>query len=113
MLCEQTTEERLVVTTVRAKEAVEALLRLLMVKVPAGEFAPAVTAVLNQRLIRKLCESCREAYQPNPEVLKQIARGTAVGDSTGVFEHAEYNHRIEQTDVVHHVRCTDDGRPLS
>jgi type II secretory ATPase GspE/PulE/Tfp pilus assembly ATPase PilB-like protein len=72
LLCEQTTEERLVVTTVRAKEAVEALLRLLMIKVPVDELAPAVTAVLNQRLIRKLCDGCKEAYQPNPEVLKQI-----------------------------------------
>ncbi|MCH8047071.1 MAG: Flp pilus assembly complex ATPase component TadA, partial [Planctomycetes bacterium] len=72
LLCEQTNEERFVVTTLRAKEAAEVLLRLLLVKVPADELAPAVLAVLNQRLIRKLCDGCKEAYQPNPEVLKQI-----------------------------------------
>ena len=33
---------------------------------------PAVTAVLNLRLVRKLCEKCKEAYPPPPEVLKQL-----------------------------------------
>jgi len=28
--------------------------------------------VLSQRLIRKLCENCREAYAPTPQVLKQL-----------------------------------------
>jgi len=73
ILCEQARDEnRLVLTSVRAKEAVEALLRMLMLKVPAAEFAPAVIGVLNVRLIRKLCEKCKEAYPPPPEVLKQL-----------------------------------------
>jgi type II secretory ATPase GspE/PulE/Tfp pilus assembly ATPase PilB-like protein len=31
-----------------------------------------VTAVLNVRLIRKLCEKCKEGYAPPAEVLKQL-----------------------------------------
>jgi type II secretory ATPase GspE/PulE/Tfp pilus assembly ATPase PilB-like protein len=73
ILCGQVTEEnRQVFASVRAKEAVEALLRVLLLKVPPAKFAAAVTAVLNQRLVRKLCEQCREAYAPPPEVLKQL-----------------------------------------
>ena len=72
ILCEQVAEKRLVLTSIRAKEAVEALLRVLMLKIPPAEFAAAVLAVLNVRLIRKLCEKCKEGYAPPAEVLKQM-----------------------------------------
>ena len=72
ILCEQARDERLAITGIRAKECVEALLRVLMLKVPAQEFAPAIRVVLNQRLVRKLCETCKEAYTPPPEVFKQL-----------------------------------------
>ena len=65
-LCEQTKESRLSIGGIRAKECAEALLRVLMLKVPAREFAPSVIGVVNQRLIRKLCEQCKEAYAPAP-----------------------------------------------
>ncbi len=65
-------EQRLVFSTTRAKEAVEALLRVLLLKISPAEFAEVVTAVLNVRLVRKLCESCKEAYPPPAEVLKQM-----------------------------------------
>lgn len=29
-------------------------------------------AVISQKLIRKLCEDCRQAYRPNPKLLKQL-----------------------------------------
>jgi len=72
ILCEQPGESRLVITSTRAKEAVEALLRIMMLKIPPADFAPAVTAVLNVRLVRKLCDKCKEAYPPPAEVLKQL-----------------------------------------
>lgn len=77
VLCEQAGEDRLSITSVRAKEAVEALLRLMMLKIPPADFAAAVKGVLNVRLVRKLCEKCKEAYPPPPEVLKQL--GLPVG----------------------------------
>jgi type II secretory ATPase GspE/PulE/Tfp pilus assembly ATPase PilB-like protein len=72
ILCEQAGADRLVVTSTRAKEAVEALLRIMMLKIPPADFAAAVTGVLNVRLVRKLCEKCKEGYPPPPEVLKQL-----------------------------------------
>ncbi len=71
-LCEQAKEDRLSIGGLKAKECAEALLRVLVMKVPAAAFAPAVAGVVNQRLIRKLCEKCKEAYTPTPEVLKQL-----------------------------------------
>ena len=72
MLCEHAAQGKLVITTIRAKEAVEALLRMLLLKVPASKFAPAITAVLNQRLIRKLCDECKQPYEPAPQLLQKL-----------------------------------------
>src|ERR1700730_14292651 len=71
-LCDQVVADRLVISGLRAKESAEALLRVLALKVPAATFAPAVTAAINQRMIRTLCEKCREAYAPPAETLKQL-----------------------------------------
>ncbi len=72
MLCEQALEDSVVIGTIRAKDAGEALLRVLMLKVPANQFAPAVKAVLNMRLIRKLCENCRQPYAPDAALLQKL-----------------------------------------
>ena len=73
MMCEEINKVgRLMVSTIRAKDCAEALLRVLALKVPPAEFAEQVSAVLSQRLVRKLCEHCRQAYVPTPGVLAQL-----------------------------------------
>ncbi len=73
ILCHQVNEEnKLVIGTVRAKEAVESLLRIMMLKVQPETFANAVTCVLNQRLVRRLCDSCKQPYEPSPDLLKKL-----------------------------------------
>lgn len=72
ILCEEAADERLVVISVRAKEAAEALLRVLMLKAPPKRFSSAVLGVLAERLVRKLCEDCREPYKPSAKMLEQL-----------------------------------------
>ena len=73
MLCEEIEEEgRLIISTVRARDCCEALLRVLALEVPPELFANSVTGVVCQRLIRKLCDDCKEAYAPQPQVLQQL-----------------------------------------
>jgi type II secretory ATPase GspE/PulE/Tfp pilus assembly ATPase PilB-like protein len=72
LLFKEVTDDHLVITSIRAKEAAEALLRFLQLKMPQKEFASVVTAVLNQRLIRKLCPDCKVGYTPPAEVLKKL-----------------------------------------
>jgi type II secretory ATPase GspE/PulE/Tfp pilus assembly ATPase PilB-like protein len=72
LLNEARDEDRLVITNVHAKDAPEALLRMLQLKVPQRDFAAVVTAVLCTRLIRKLCDACKVAYAPTPELLKKL-----------------------------------------
>ena len=58
--------------SVRAKEASEALLRVLLLKAPPAEFAKAISLVVSMRLIRKLCDKCKQAYEPAPQDLQRL-----------------------------------------
>jgi len=72
LLLNEIRDERFVVTTIHAREAAEALLRLLQKKVPAKEFAATVNAVLYQRLVRLLCSDCKVGYTPPADVLRKL-----------------------------------------
>ena len=74
LICDEVDAEgRMAVGTVRAKDSAEALLRIYAIeRAPVAEFRDQVTAVLSQRLVRKLCDKCKEAYAPPPELLKQL-----------------------------------------
>jgi len=73
LLCDEiNNENRLLITTTRAKESSEAVLRVMSLGVAGEKYAKAVTGALNQRLIRKLCPGCKEAYTPPPQVLQQL-----------------------------------------
>ena len=72
ILCDQAEDGKLCIVSTRAKEAADALLRLLALKPAPEKFGPAVNAVLYVRLVRKLCEICREAVQPTPELLQKL-----------------------------------------
>lgn len=69
---DQANDDNLVITTTRAKEASEAILRVLQKKAPRREFAKALKAVLNTRLIRLLCTDCKVGYEATPEFLKKL-----------------------------------------
>lgn len=72
MIAAETSKPRLILSTVRAKDSIDAIYRVLALGVPAADFAPALNGVLCQRLVRKLCETCKEAYAPTPQVLAQL-----------------------------------------
>lgn len=72
VLCEQAAADRTVITTARAKEACEALLRVAQLKMPLDQYAGVVKAVINMRMVRKLCDKCKEAYPPPPQLLQQL-----------------------------------------
>jgi type IV pilus assembly protein PilB len=60
----------LVLTTLHTNDAPSAMTRLVEMGIEPFLVGSALDAVLAQRLARRLCERCREAYTPEPEVLK-------------------------------------------
>ena len=71
ILCDQASG-RLVLTSIRAKDTVEALARVLAMKVDPARFAEAISCSLSGRLVRRLCEACKEAYVPPPQLLQKL-----------------------------------------
>lgn len=71
-LCDQIPDDRLILSTVRASDGADALMQVLALGGPQADFAKFVSGVVSQRLIRRLCDSCKEAYAPAPQVLQQL-----------------------------------------
>ena len=72
MLCDLAMKEFLVIGSIAARDSLEALLRVLVMKVPPELVAGSITTVVHGRLIRKLCTECKTAYQPSSELLKKL-----------------------------------------
>jgi len=60
----------LVLTTLHTNDAPSAASRLMDIGVEPYMLAPSLLVVIAQRLIRKLCLECKEAYEPTSEQLK-------------------------------------------
>lgn len=64
---------RQALTQLRARDAAETLIQVMAKYQPnRDEFATAVSAVVHVRLCRRLCDACKEAYQPAPELLRRL-----------------------------------------
>ncbi|WP_231746795.1 ATPase, T2SS/T4P/T4SS family [Maioricimonas rarisocia] len=69
--CQAANTGHMVFSTVHANDTVTALYRLIDLEVDPSMLASSLTAILGQRLARRLCPQCREAYKPNPDFLKK------------------------------------------
>ena len=65
-------ENRLTILSLRAKDTADALLRVLALQPDVAKFADAMRGVVYCRMIRKLCEMCREAETPSPQLLQRL-----------------------------------------
>lgn len=66
-------QDKLLVSSMRAKDGLEAVLRVLALKPEDPEkFVQCLTGVVTVRLIRVLCETCRQAYEPPADLLKKL-----------------------------------------
>jgi len=98
------TTGHMVFTSLHATDTVASIFRLINLGLESYMIASALTAVLSQRLVRVLCEDCKEAYKPKEEWLRkanlppekidifyravgcEACRGTGYLGRTGIFE---------------------------
>lgn len=68
----------LVISTIHSRSSVGAIYRLMDLGIDSHLINYALRAVVAQRLMRKICEHCRQPYTPSPEELAmyQADRGT-------------------------------------
>jgi general secretion pathway protein E len=91
----------IVFSTLHTNDAVGAIPRLLDLGIPPFLVSATVQAVLAQRLVRRVCDACREAVDPTPEAMTllgysprklargqgcETCRGTGYRGRMGVFE---------------------------
>jgi type II secretory ATPase GspE/PulE/Tfp pilus assembly ATPase PilB-like protein len=62
----------LVFATLHTNSATESIIRLLDMGMDPFNFADALLGILAQRLGKRLCKDCKDAYQPTPEEVKQL-----------------------------------------
>lgn len=106
----------LVLSTLHTNDAPSALTRLLEMGIEPFLIASAVDCVSSQRLARRLCERCKEPYEPEPEFLEKVGfnlddgeevvfyrpRGCPACNNTGfrgrvgIFEVLEVTETIER-----------------
>ena len=108
------TTGHMVFTSLHATDTVSSLFRLINLGLESYMIATSVTAVLSQRLVRVLCEECKEPYKPKPEWLRkanlppdkidvfykavgcEACRGTGYRGRTGIFELMAVSDRIRE-----------------
>jgi len=69
-----------VFATLHTNTAPQAIVRLIEIGVEPYMVAPSMIGVLTQRLAAKICENCKEAYQPSREVLAKYFQEEGLSD---------------------------------
>ena len=109
----------LVLSTLHTNTAAEALARLLDMGVEPYLLASAVSGVLSQRLVRRLCEHCKISYRVSeaekmalhlPESITLLYRstgcqkclGTGFRGRIGIHEFLHYNQEIKELVLSRH-----------
>ena len=70
--CQAALTGHFVFSTLHANDTVATITRMLDLGLDPMLIQTAVTAVLGQRLARKLCEKCKQAYEPPADLLKKL-----------------------------------------
>lgn len=69
--CQAANTGHMVFSTVHANDSISALFRILDLGVEPFMLASSLSAILGQRLVRRLCEDCKQPYKPDPDTLKK------------------------------------------
>ncbi len=64
----------LVLSTIHTNSAAGTIPRFIAMNAKPFLLAPALNAVMAQRLVRRVCEKCKEEYKPTDEELKRIKK---------------------------------------
>ncbi len=61
-----------VVSTIHTQDASSAVSRLIDMGIEPFLVSSSIAGIVGQRLIKKLCDSCKKPYTPEPELLKEL-----------------------------------------
>ena len=76
----------LVLSTIHTNSAPATITRLIDMDVEPFLIASSVINIMSQRLVRRLCEKCKEKYEPTPEMIKRIGFTTQKASSITFYK---------------------------
>jgi type II secretory ATPase GspE/PulE/Tfp pilus assembly ATPase PilB-like protein len=92
----------LVLSTLHTNSAVETVIRLLDMGLDPFNFADALLGIVAQRLVRRICEKCKESYHPDRAEFDDLAA------SYGKEDFERLGHRYDETFTLFRGRgCAD------
>jgi type IV pilus assembly protein PilB len=97
----------LVLTTVHTNDSIAAIARLVDLKIPPSLIASSVTAIMSQRLVRKLC-TCREQVPATPEYAAHLIGAGMEGSGNMMYvpgrceacDHTGYRGRVSVSEIL-------------
>jgi len=103
----------LVLSTLHTNDAPSAVIRLNDMGVAPFLISSSVIGVIAQRLVRKLCPSCKEAFEPGPNVCREygIPEGSRIYKATGC-EQCRWSGYKGRTAVFQIMTVNDEIRRL-
>jgi type II secretory ATPase GspE/PulE/Tfp pilus assembly ATPase PilB-like protein len=97
----------LVFSTLHTNSSVETVIRLLDMGLDPFNFADALLGIMAQRLVRRICEKCKEAYHPDRVEFDDIAA------SYGKEEFEKLGHKYDDAFTLYRGRgcanCNNTG----
>lgn len=97
----------LVFATLHTNNAATCLPRLLDMGIEPFLIASTVRAIVGQRLVRRLCIDCREAYAPDEAALKQIDKTFKTSEAAQL----KYIHDLEKQALAGGIGKPTGGKP--
>jgi type II secretory ATPase GspE/PulE/Tfp pilus assembly ATPase PilB-like protein len=64
----------LVLSTLHTNSAPETVVRLVDMGCDPFNFSDAMLGILAQRLVKRICDGCKEPYQPTPEQFEEVVQ---------------------------------------
>ena len=70
----------MLISALHTNNAIGIVPRLLDLSIDPGLLASSLNGVVNQRLIRRVCQHCRDEYEPSAEIMKEFFSGPPPAD---------------------------------
>jgi type II secretory ATPase GspE/PulE/Tfp pilus assembly ATPase PilB-like protein len=97
----------LVFSTLHTNSSVETVIRLLDMGLDPFNFADALLGIMAQRLVRRICEKCKETYHPDRAEFDELAA------AYGKEEFEKLGHEYEESFVLYRGKgcatCNNTG----
>jgi len=107
----------LVFSTLHTNDAAGAVTRLIDMGVEPFLLASSLEAVLAQRLVRKVCQVCKQSYKPDANLIRSLNNSVAISPGVKLYRGKGCNECMQtgmrgRTGIFEVLRITDKLRQL-